>query len=124
MRASCVALVGQAACTAALGFCTVGEGAFVGGALGGDALGGGGALRSAVCAGVDVDRGFERDVWTVTWDSGVVSGWGCTGAGSGDGDASGCVAGASGDGVLGAAGSSSDCVGCCAGADACPRTSF
>jgi hypothetical protein len=82
-----------------------------------------------------VDRGFERDVWTVTWDSGVVSGWGCTGATSGDGGASGCVAGASeagapvrdGDSEAGASvrdGDSSDGTACCGGGDAWAHALF
>src|SRR5437588_12265545 len=66
VRASCVPLAGQAACTAALGS----------GALGGGV--GGRALSCDVCT-VDVDRGFECAASTVTGGNATV---GCCCAGA------------------------------------------
>src|SRR5438034_9425334 len=80
VRASCVPLAGQAACTAALGS----------GALGGGATGGR-VLSCDVCT-VDVDRGFERGASTVTCGNAVVFDCCCAGASAGVAD---CVAGGS-----------------------------
>src|SRR5260370_19215371 len=81
VRASCVPLTGQAACTAVLGS----------GAPGGGAIGGG-ALSCDVCTG-DAERGFECGASTVTCGKAVVLGCCCAGVSAGDEDIAGCVEG-------------------------------
>src|SRR6266700_5590274 len=115
VRASCVPLAGQAACIAALGC----------GALGC------GAPSCAVCT-VGGVGGRRRGASTVTCGNGGTLGCCCAGV-TGDGDASGCVVGASCAGVAGCVAScapgddrdSSDCVvPCSAGGDAWACTSL
>src|SRR6266550_7323921 len=122
VRASCVWLAGQAACTAAAG-----SGALGGGAIGGCAIRGR-SLSCEVCA-VDVERGFERGASTVTCGN---TASGCAGLSAGDEDVSDCVeggsfAGATGadEGSFGAAGGDAGSVAgaVCSGGDACAFTS-
>src|SRR6266545_7078924 len=101
VRASCVPLAGQAACIAALGSCVLGAVALGCGGLGR------GVLTCAVCM-VDVVGGRRRGPSTVTCGNGSAFGCCCAGV-TGDGDAPGCVVGASCAGVAG-------CVASCAGA--------
>jgi hypothetical protein len=92
VRASCVWLAGQAACTAAAGS----GGALGGGAIGGCAIRG----RSLSCevSTVDVERGFERGASTVTCGN---TASGCAGLSAGDEDVSDCAAGGSCAGAAG-----------------------
>jgi hypothetical protein len=94
VRASCVPLAGQAACTAAFGS----------GALGGGATGGR-ALSCDVCT-VDVERGLECGASTVTCGNGVVLDCSCAGVSGGDEDGADCVEEGSCAGATGADGDS------------------
>src|SRR5262245_24522705 len=112
VRASCVPLAGQAACTAAFESCALGTGAL-----------GCGAPSCAVCT-VEVVGGRRRGASTVTCGNGGTLDCGCAGV-TGDDDGPGCVVGASCAGALGDDGDSSNCVApCSAGGDAWARTSL
>src|SRR5437667_9944163 len=111
VRASCVPLAGQAACTAALGS----------GALGGGAIGGR-ALSCDVCT-VDVGRGLERGASTVTCGNAVVFDCCCAGVSAGDEGVADCVEGASCTGVTADDGDSF-AGWACAGGDSSACTSF
>jgi hypothetical protein len=89
VRASCVPLAGQAACTAAFGS----------GALGGGAIGGR-ALSCDVCT-VDGERGLERGASTVTCGNVAVVDCCCAGASVDDEGAADCVEGGSCAGAIG-----------------------
>src|SRR5919108_6524822 len=89
VRASCVPLAGQAACTVALGS----------GALGGGAIGRG-ALTCADRNG-DAERGFGFAASTLTRGNTAVSDCGCAGVCAGDEDGADCGEGDSDAGATG-----------------------
>jgi hypothetical protein len=105
VRASCVPLTGQAACTAAFGSCVLGGGAL------------GGVTPSCDVRTVDVAWGLGRGASMVTCGNGVLFGCCCTAVAGGAGEAPGCMAGACCAGVAGGVGGASGCVAgaCCAG---------